>query len=256
MPRQACRSLLPILSLILGVCLVGHIIATEYESGKVWPEPKLVVPGENGGPPDDAVVLFDGKDLSHWTGGHWIVKDGVATVHGGDMRTKDSFGDYQLHVEWAEPEKVSGSGQGRGNSGIFLADRYELQVLDSYHNPTYFDGQCGAIYKQKPPLVNASRKPGEWQTLRYRVRSAAIRRRRQTGTTGVCHRPAKRHRGAESSGDHRLDVVRSPADLHGTRPEAADPLAGPRQPGPLSQHLAPRDVNGVEPQWSGGARSS
>ncbi|HEX3998892.1 MAG TPA: DUF1080 domain-containing protein [Pirellulales bacterium] len=151
------------------VCAVGiaaaAIFAREYESGKIWPEPKVVTPGEHGSPPSDAIVLFDGKDLSQWDGGHWTVKDGAVTAGGGDMHTKKSFGpDYQLHVEWAEPEKVVGSSQGRGNSGVFLADRYELQVLDSYNNPTYYDGQCASIYKQWPPLVNACRKPGEWQT--------------------------------------------------------------------------------------------
>ena len=99
--------------------------------------------------------LFDGKDLSRWAGaGAWEVKDGAATVGKGDITTKDSFGpDYQLHVEFATPEKVSGSGQGRGNSGVFLANRYEVQVLDSFGNRTYFDGQCAAIYKESPPMV-------------------------------------------------------------------------------------------------------
>jgi hypothetical protein len=166
---RACRFVFPSLSLALGVALVAHLIAAEYKSGKNWTEPKVVTPGENNGPPSDAIVLFDGKDLSQWeaaSGGppKWGVKNGAATVRGGDIRTKQSFGDYQLHVEWAEPEKVTGEGQGRGNSGVFLADRYEIQVLDSYNNATYWDGACGSIYKQWPPMVNANRKPGEWQT--------------------------------------------------------------------------------------------
>jgi len=138
----------------------------EYKSGIVWPEPKVITPGKDvHEPPSDAVVLFDGKDLSKWKGGeNWQVKDGYAVVQKSDITTKDSFGDYQLHVEFATPEKVSGSGQGRGNSGVFLANRYEVQVLDSYENKTYFDGQCGSLYKQSPPMVNACRKPGEWQT--------------------------------------------------------------------------------------------
>src|SRR5204862_1827296 len=95
----------------------------------------------------------------------WEIKDGVATVNGtGSIRTKQEFGDCQLHVEWASPEEVKGEGQGRGNSGIYLQGRYELQVLDSYRNKTYYHGQAGAIYKQHAPLVNASREPGEWQT--------------------------------------------------------------------------------------------
>jgi hypothetical protein len=136
----------------------------EYQSGIKWAEPKVVDPGPAGGTPSDAVVLFDGKDLAQWDGGKWIVKDGCAISHGGDIKTKQAFGDCQLHLEWATPEKVEGSGQGRGNSGVFLMENYEVQILDSYRNETYFDGQAGSIYKQHPPLVNVCRKPGEWQT--------------------------------------------------------------------------------------------
>jgi hypothetical protein len=140
------------------------------ESGEIPPpkeEPRVIDPGP---PPWDAIVLFGGKDLSQWKGENsgpakWEVKDGVATVNGtGSISTKQEFGDCQLHVEWATPEKVEGEGQGRGNSGIILQGRYEVQVLDSYINKTYFHGQAGAIYKQYAPLVNACRKPGEWQT--------------------------------------------------------------------------------------------
>ena len=148
--------------------LAGSLAALpliEYKSGKVWPEPKIIDPGPPGGPPSDAIVLFDGKDLSQWEGGEkWEIADGAATVRGGGITSKQSFGDCQLHVEWAEPAEVKGSSQGRGNSGVFLQNRYEIQVLDSYDNVTYYDGQCGSIYKQRPPLVNACRKPGEWQT--------------------------------------------------------------------------------------------
>ena len=137
----------------------------EYKSGLIWPEPKVVDPGPPGGPPSDAIVLFGGKDLRAWEGGdRWTIQDGVATAAGGSIRTKQAFGDCQLHVEWAVPAKVKGNGQGRGNSGVYLMGTYELQILDSYNNETYFDGQCGAIYKQHPPLVNACRKPGQWQT--------------------------------------------------------------------------------------------
>jgi hypothetical protein len=157
---------------VVGVTVIATGITTctafqqEYKSGIVWPEPPIVTPGATDrDPPSDAVVLFDGKDLSKWhNGDKWLVKDGYAVVQKSDILTKDSFGDYQLHVEFATPEKVSGNGQGRGNSGIFLANRYEVQVLDSYGNKTYFDGQCGSLYKQSPPMVNACRKPGEWQT--------------------------------------------------------------------------------------------
>ncbi len=137
------------------------------------PHPPLVTPASQpGGAPSDAIALFDGKDLSKWTSvtsgkpATWKVENGYFEVspRAGDIATKEKFGDVQLHVEWATPAEVRGSSQGRGNSGIFLQGRYEVQVLDSYQNPTYADGQAGAIYGQWPPLSNAARKPGEWQT--------------------------------------------------------------------------------------------
>ena len=162
----------------------GFNLFDGWESGIKWPEPKVVDPGPPGGPPSDALVLFDGKDLSQWDNSKWIVKDGCAISHGEDMKTKRSFGDCQLHLEWATPEKVEGSGQGRGNSGVFLMENYELQVLDSYKNDTYYDGQAGSIYKQHPPLVNVCRKPGEWQT--YDVIFSAPR----FGKDGKVEKPA------------------------------------------------------------------
>lgn len=140
--------------------------AQEYKSGIKWPEPKVVTPGEKpGDPPSDATILFDGTDLSAFEGGEkWKVENGYTEVGPANILTKESFGDCQLHVEWATPEKVKGNGQGRGNSGIFLMDRYEVQILDSFENTTYFDGQAASVYKQSPPMVNASRGPGEWQT--------------------------------------------------------------------------------------------
>lgn len=156
---------LAIASLALGV---GATLALqkEYKSGVVFPEPKVITPGEKpGDPPSDANILFDGKDLSKFVNGDkWEVKDGVATCQTTDITTKESFGDMQLHVEFATPEKVVGSGQGRGNSGVYIMGKYEVQILDSYDNKTYFDGQCASLYKQQPPMVNACRKPGEWQT--------------------------------------------------------------------------------------------
>jgi 3-keto-disaccharide hydrolase len=133
------------------------------------PHPALVTPGMRvGDAPSDAVVLFDGRDLSKWmaTKQAWKVENGYVEVvpNAGDMRTKETFGDVQLHVEWVAPAEVRNSSQNRGNSGIFLQGRYEVQVLDSYDNPTYADGQAGAIYGQWPPLVNPVRKPGEWQS--------------------------------------------------------------------------------------------
>lgn len=144
---------------------VGWAWVDEWKSGIVWPEPKVVDPGPAGGPPSDAIVLFEGMDLSQFEkGDQWKIEDGYAVAQKTGIRTKQAFGDMQLHLEFATPEEVKGKGQGRGNSGVYLMDRYEVQILDSYDNATYYDGQCGAIYKQQPPMVNASRKPGEWQT--------------------------------------------------------------------------------------------
>jgi hypothetical protein len=153
----------------LGVLLAGSAAAMwidEYKSGIVWPEPPVVDPGAGGAPPSDAVVLFGGENLDAWEGGdRWIIEEGVATAAGGGITTRQGFGDCQLHLEFASPAEVKGSGQGRGNSGVYLMGRYEVQILDSFENKTYYDGQCGSIYKQQPPTVNASRKPGEWQSL-------------------------------------------------------------------------------------------
>ena len=149
----------------LALSLTGLLSAGEYVSGIPWPEPKVVDPGPVGGPPSDALVLFDGHDLSQWVDGKdWLIKDGYAISAKHDIHTKRAFGDCQLHVEWATPEKVEGHGQERGNSGVYMMSTYEIQILDSYDNPTYFDGQAASIYKQVPPLVNACRKPGEWQS--------------------------------------------------------------------------------------------
>jgi hypothetical protein len=136
-----------------------------YESGIAWEEPPQVTPGHHASPPSDAIVLFDGKNMNAWKGGEkWVIRDGAATASS-VASTRRPFGDCQLHVEFATPREVKGKGQGRGNNGVgFMGARYEIQVLDSWDNPTYLDGMCAAIYKQRPPLVNASRRPGEWQT--------------------------------------------------------------------------------------------
>ncbi len=140
------------------------------------PQPRVVTPGTfstqeaPGQPPSDAVILFDGRDASQWTGRdgefRWKVENGYMEVvpGGGTVRTREQFGDCQLHIEWAAPAEVKGESQGRGNSGVFMMGIYEIQVLDCYDNPTYPDGTTAAIYGQYPPLVNACRKPGEWQT--------------------------------------------------------------------------------------------
>lgn len=136
------------------------------------PQPRVVTPGDEktSSAPDDAIVLFDGKDLSAWTNGDgtaeagWTVKKGIVTVDKskGDIVTKQKFGSFQLHLEWRVPEGITGESQARGNSGVFLQDKYEIQILDCYQNETYVNGMTGSIYKQTPPLVNAMRKPGEW----------------------------------------------------------------------------------------------
>jgi hypothetical protein len=137
----------------------------DWKSGIAWTKPPIVTPSEKpGDPPSDAIILFDGKDLSAWNKDSWVVENGELTVKpgSGEIQTKQKFGSVQLHIEFATPSEVSGRGQGRGNSGVFFGN-YEVQILDSYENETYFDGQCGSIYKQRPPLVNVCRKPGEWQ---------------------------------------------------------------------------------------------
>ncbi|MEJ7605333.1 MAG: DUF1080 domain-containing protein [Bryobacteraceae bacterium] len=140
------------------------------------PRPRTVMPGTEssqarpGRPPSDAVVLFDGKDLSKWSANDgpakWTVAKGEmwAETKVGSIFTKEKFGDIQLHLEFATPTEIDGTSQWRANSGVLIMNRYEFQVLDSWDNPTYADGQAGAIYGQWPPLVNASRKPGEWQS--------------------------------------------------------------------------------------------
>lgn len=145
------------------------------------PVPAVVTPGSSdSAPPSDAIVLFDGKNLDEWvltrdkSPARWVVADGVLTVNKargiGNIETKRTFRNYQLHIEWRIPERITGNDQGRGNSGVFLASTgpgdggYELQILDSYNNKTYVNGQAGSIYKQSIPLVNPNRKPGEWQT--------------------------------------------------------------------------------------------
>lgn len=169
-------------SLAVGVALVilaGTTAEAQSTAGRRWkahdperPKPVKVAPGaEPGAPPADAVVLFDGRNLDAWTsrnGGPpaWVIRDGVmeAVPGVGPVATRQGFGDAQLHIEWSTPLEASGQGQGRGNSGVFLMSTYEIQILESRDNVTYADGQAGAIYGQHPPLVNASRGPGEWQS--------------------------------------------------------------------------------------------
>jgi hypothetical protein len=178
----------------LGLTATAAAAPPEGEIPPPKDEPRVINPGP---PPSDAVVLFDGKDLSQWKsdkdGGpaKWQIKDGAAIVNGtGGISTKQAFGDCQLHLEWATPAEVKGEGQGRGNSGIFLQGRYEIQLLDSYDNKTYYHGQAGAVYRQHAPLVNACRKPGEWQAcdiIYHAPRFDAAGKLLKPGTVTVLH---------------------------------------------------------------------
>jgi hypothetical protein len=156
-------------TLIIGAAIIPCAVAIHSAESTTDSEPPVIDPGPVGGPPSDAIVLFDGKDLSKWKGDHggearWKVTDGYVEVTGtGSIVTKEEFADVQVHVEWATPAEVKGDGQGRGNSGVYLQGRYEIQVLDSYQNKTYFNGQAAAFYLHSAPLVNACRRPGEWQ---------------------------------------------------------------------------------------------
>ena len=143
------------------------------EMTEFWtPQPEIVTPADMDRlvpPPSDAIVLFGGNNLDEWQSGNgsaarWTVDGGAFTVapRTGDIRTKREFGDFQLHIEFRSPSEVKGASQGRGNGGIFMQGKYELQVLDSYDNETYINGQAGSIYKQSPPLVNPAQKPGKW----------------------------------------------------------------------------------------------
>ncbi|HUZ59043.1 MAG TPA: DUF1080 domain-containing protein [Hanamia sp.] len=174
--------------LLLSLAFIAGTIACANAQQKMKPEdtefyspvPPVVTPGKTcGEPPSDAIILFDGKNLDKWESANdttkkadWFVHNGIMTVNkkAGNIQTKQRFMDYQIHLEWREPKDIQGSGQARGNSGLFLAstgpgdDGYELQILDNYNNSTYVNGQAGAVYKQYAPLVNANFPPGVWQS--------------------------------------------------------------------------------------------
>lgn len=157
--------------ILAGLLVMGFALHSAAGSqAKQDAEPLAVDPGPVGGPPSDAVVLFDGKSLSKFRGERsdepkWKLADGIMeTTPLGGIFSKEEFADCQVHVEWASPSVVKGEGQGRGNSGVYLMGRYEIQVLDSYKSKTYPNGQAGAFYGHNAPLVNACRKPGEWQS--------------------------------------------------------------------------------------------
>jgi hypothetical protein len=167
-------------ALLAGTAFMANAQKAKPEDTEIWdPIPKVVTPAATpGGAPSDAIILFDGSNLDQWVQNNdgspakWDVKDGILTVNKnyGNIETKQKFTNYQLHIEWREPTDLEGSGQGRGNSGVFLAstgkgdDGYELQVLDPYNNKTYVNGMAGSLYKQAIPLANPGRPDGEWQT--------------------------------------------------------------------------------------------
>ncbi|MFT4542813.1 MAG: hypothetical protein ACI835_005282 [Planctomycetota bacterium] len=162
---------------IIALSLVGCSMLWANQAEGEPEQPRIVTSGTETTAPSDAMILFDGSSLDAWKhpsgeAAKWIVADGAATVSGGSLITKQSFGDAQVHIEFATPGEPKGEGQGRGNSGVYLQGRYEVQVLDSFENQTYPNGQCGAVYGQAPPLVNTSRGPGEWQTYDIIFRAA------------------------------------------------------------------------------------
>jgi len=167
-------------ALLAGTAFMANAQKAKPEDTEIWePVPKVVTPAATpSGAPSDAIILFDGSNLDQWvqnsdgSPAKWDVHDGILTVNKnyGNIETKQKFTNYQLHIEWREPTDLEGSGQGRGNSGVFLAstgkgdDGYELQVLDPYNNKTYVNGMAGSLYKQAIPLANPGRPDGEWQT--------------------------------------------------------------------------------------------
>lgn len=189
-------------AMIGSACMANAQTTAKPEDTEFYtPVPKVVTPGKNmGDPPSDAIILFDGANMNKWAPVSdsskpvtWNVAGGIVTVDktSGSIQTKQSFVDYQLHIEWRIPQNITGTGQARGNSGVFLASTgkgdagYELQVLDSYNNATYTNGQAGSIYKQHAPLSNANRPPGAWNV--YDVIWTAPR----FNTDGTVKTPAK-----------------------------------------------------------------
>ena len=211
---------------------IGDPKVTEYYT----PVPKIVAPGiANSQPPSDAIILFNGKDISEWVAAtdaspaKWLVHDNVVTVNksAGDIQTKKTFTDFQLHIEYQIPENITGTGQARGNSGIFLAalpfgaGGYELQVLDNYINTTYVNGQAGSMYKQSPPLVNACRKPGDWQD--YEVIWTAPR----FNEDGSLKSPAR------VTAFHNGVLVQNNTELKGDTPYVGQPMYKKHGPAPI-----------------------
>jgi hypothetical protein len=221
------------------------------EMTQAWaPKPPIVTPGrapEAAIPaPSDAIVLFDGTDLSKWqnTDGspaQWTVRDGVIYVNRevGDIQTTQLFNSFQLHIEWRIPADVQGVSQGRGNSGIFLQGLYELQILDSYQNETYVNGQAGSIYKQTPPLVNAMRPPGEWNTYNIIYTAPTFR---EDGTFRTPPRLTVFHNGVLI---HYNTIIRGTTEWIG-HPQVREHGAGPIR---LQAHGSSRQPIGFRNIW-------
>lgn len=219
---------------LVAFCAIGVIQNLHAADDEKTKEPKIVNPGSWRNAPSDAIVLFDGSDLDSFVTksgkpAPWklVEGDSVEVVRGeGGIFTKKEFGSFQLHVEWATPENIKGKGQGRGNSGVYLHGRYEVQVLDSYENSTYPDGQAGAVYGIAPPLVNASRGPGKWQS--YDIIFTAPKKDASGNITNA--RVTVLHNGV---------LIQNNLEI--PRPTAASPLRGFTEKGPvyLQDHSNP-----------------
>ena len=237
---------------IIGFTALAEIPGTPWRIHDIArPHPRVITPGATpGAAPSDAIVLFDGKDLSKWqhsrngqvSDATWPVKEGYfeTGAGSGSIVTREKFGDVQLHVEFATPSPGRGSSQDRGNSGVTFMGRYEVQVLDSYENVTYADGQAAAIYGEYPPLVNVARKPGEWQT--YDIVFEAPKFNGPTlARSCLHHRVLERRPRPASTAGHGLDVRDDDAArLHAARSRTAADAAGSLASGSLSQYLDPK----------------
>ena len=225
------RNLLMILALfVFGWTTAQEKEPTTPEETELYePVPPKVTPGENGAPPSDAIVLFDGTSLDNWissvdsTAAKWILNDdGSMTVKDrtGDIQTKQNFGSVQLHIEWKSPAEVQRDGQNRGNSGVFLNNLYEVQVLDNNNNDTYVNGQVGSIYKQHVPLAMASVPSGEWNTydIIYHAPEFEKGQKVKSGTLTVIHNGV---------------LIQDHVEIKGTTPYIGWPKNPPHGKGPL-----------------------
>ena len=220
-----------------------------HDMSEFWePQPRIVTPADMDRavpPPSDAVVLLglDADDAPEWIGCDgkpvaWSVEDGVMTVipNSGSIQTRRDFGDYQLHLEWSAPTEIVGESQGRGNSGVFMQGRYEVQILDNYGNETYANGQAGSIYKQSAPAGQRLPETGQMEHLRHHLHGAPVQGRRYAALARTDHRAAQRRADPEQHADPRHDGIhRFPEN--GRPRSRPDRAAGPPEPGPFPQYL-------------------